>query len=66
MKGVVDVTSWLNPPKNNNILAYFVADGKPFKQVMDALVSNGQMIDTPRGKREVEDVSLLLERPGVR
>eukprot|EP00242_Pyramimonas_sp_CCMP2087_P003821 CAMPEP_0198212840 /NCGR_PEP_ID=MMETSP1445-20131203/27895_1 /TAXON_ID=36898 /ORGANISM="Pyramimonas sp., Strain CCMP2087" /LENGTH=234 /DNA_ID=CAMNT_0043887389 /DNA_START=78 /DNA_END=782 /DNA_ORIENTATION=+ len=64
MKGVVDVTSWLNPPKNNNILAYFVADGKPFKQVMDALVSNGQMIDTPRGKREVEDVSLLLERPG--
>eukprot|EP00240_Pyramimonas_obovata_P013822 CAMPEP_0118933352 /NCGR_PEP_ID=MMETSP1169-20130426/11939_1 /TAXON_ID=36882 /ORGANISM="Pyramimonas obovata, Strain CCMP722" /LENGTH=208 /DNA_ID=CAMNT_0006876105 /DNA_START=96 /DNA_END=722 /DNA_ORIENTATION=- len=64
MKGVVDVTAWLNPPKDNNILAYYVADGKPFSKVMDALVSNGQLIDTPRGKQEIEDVTILLERPG--
>eukprot|EP00959_Pyramimonas_sp_CCMP1952_P162183 3390758-Pyramimonas_sp.AAC.2 len=66
MKGVVDVTAWLNPPKDNNILAYYVVDGRQFSKVMDALVSNGQLIDTPRGKQEVTDVTVILERPASR
>mmetsp|Transcript_7256 Transcript_7256/g.9807 ORF Transcript_7256/g.9807 Transcript_7256/m.9807 type:complete len:218 (-) Transcript_7256:224-877(-) len=62
VKGNIDVSTWMNPPKNTNVLAYFFADGKPFDQVMEAIVSNGQLIDTPRGKREIESVSLIVER----
>ena len=46
------------------VRAYFVADGRPFSQVMDAIVSNGNPVDTPEGQVELQDVSLVLERPG--
>ena len=46
-----------------NVPAYFVADGRTFNQVMDAIVSNGTPVDTPEGKVELQEVSLVLERP---
>jgi len=63
VKGTVDVSTWLNPPKNANVLAYFVTDDRSFEDTMNALISNSQLIDTPRGKYEVKTVTLLLERP---
>ena len=52
----------MNPPRNANVLAFLPTDGKRFEEIMAAIQSHTQLIDTPRGKTEVERVTLLLER----
>jgi hypothetical protein len=52
----------MNPPRNTNVLAFLPTDGKRFEEIMAAIQSHTQLIDTPRGKMQVDRVTLLLER----
>mmetsp|Transcript_7894 Transcript_7894/g.26207 ORF Transcript_7894/g.26207 Transcript_7894/m.26207 type:complete len:195 (+) Transcript_7894:10-594(+) len=62
-----DVSTWMQPNQQIQAQAYFVADGQSFKKCMNAIISNGESVDTPEGdKREIEYVSLVLERPSIR
>jgi len=58
----VDVTTWLNPPKKRNALAYYECDGKSFDDVMRAIASHSVEIDTPRGKETTRSVGMVFSR----
>lgn len=58
-----DMSTWLNPNKKYNALAFYVTDNKNFEDCMNALISNGQPIDLPDGNQEeIDSISLVLER----
>ena len=63
--GVVDVTAWLNPPKASNCKAFFACDGEPWEKCMNAITSHAVPVDTPSGEVEIDEVGLVLERPGA-
>ena len=63
--GVVDVTAWLNPPKASNCKAFFACDGEPWEKCMNAITSHAVTVDTPSGEVEIDEVGLVLERPGA-
>ena len=63
--GVIDVTAWLNPPKASNCKAFFACDGEPWEKCMNAITSHAVPVDTPSGEVEIDEVGLVLERPGA-